>query len=99
MRQIDGGRFELDDQEIDLAMKIGDRLKIEFAVIVQAAIDAGRDSGTPEQCVMSAICTEALLIAAFCHNGTPDSFRQMVEFAMTAAARHKADPNDEARIQ
>jgi hypothetical protein len=99
MRQVGDGRFELDDQEIDLAMKIGDRLKLEFAVIVQAAIDAGQQSGVPDQCVLSAICTEALLIAAFCHNGTPESFRVMAEFAMTAAARHKADPNDEARIQ
>jgi hypothetical protein len=99
MKSLPNGCFELDEQEIDLAMKIGDRLKTEFAVVVQAAIDAGTDSGVPDQCVMSAICTETLLLAAFCHNGTPDSFRQMVEFAMTAAARHKADPNDEARIQ
>lgn len=99
MRPLGGGRFELDDQEIDLAMKIGDRLKLEFAVIVQAAIDAGQQSGVPDQCMMSAICTEALLIAAFCHNGTSESFRQMVDFALIAAARHKADPTNEASIQ
>jgi hypothetical protein len=98
MKPTADGRFvQMDDQEIDLSMKIGDRLKLEFAVIVQAAIDAGQQSGVPDQCVMSAITTEALLVAAFCHNGTPESFRDMVDLAVIAAARCKAEP--EARTQ
>jgi hypothetical protein len=99
MRQISSGAYELDDWEIALAMKIGDRLKLEFAVVVQRAIDAGQLSGVPEQCIMSAIATEALLIAAFCHNGTHASFLQMVELAVVAAASFKADQNETMRIQ
>jgi hypothetical protein len=99
MRPVGDGRFELDDHEIAIAMEIGKRLKLRLAMVVQTAIEAGQDSDTPEQCVLSAITTETLLIAACCHTGTAESFRQMVEFALLAAARFKADPDGKARIQ
>jgi hypothetical protein len=99
MRPVGDGRFELDDQEIAVAMEIGERLKMKLAMVVQTAIEAGQDSDTPEQCVLSAITTETLLIAACCHNGTAESFHQMVEFALLAAARFKADPDGRSQLQ
>jgi hypothetical protein len=99
MRQIADGRFELDDHEIALAMKIGDRLKREFAAVVQTAMDAADKSGVPTHCVMSAVATETLLIAACCHNGTPESFRGMVDLAMTAAEKFKAAPDEAGAMQ
>jgi hypothetical protein len=99
MRSVGDGRFELDDYEIAVAMEIGERLKLKLAMVVQAAIETAQHNDIPEQCVLSAIATETLLIAACCHNGTPESFRQMVEFALLAAARFKADPTDRMRMQ
>jgi hypothetical protein len=99
MRPVGDGRFELDDREIAIAMEIGERLKLKLAAVVQAAISAGQHNDIPQQCVLSAIATETLLIAVCCHNGTADSFRQMVEFALLAAARFKADPDAKAKLQ
>jgi hypothetical protein len=99
MRPVGDGRFELDDHEIAVALEMGERLKMKLAMVVQAAIAAGQDSDIPQQCIFSAIATETLLIAACCHNGTPESFRQMVEFALLAAARFKADPDGKAKLQ
>jgi hypothetical protein len=97
MKQNADGRFELDDFEIALAMKIGDRLKLQFATIIQAVMEAGDKSGIPTQCVSSAIATEALLVAACCHNGTPKSFREMVEMALGAAERFKSYTDQDER--
>jgi hypothetical protein len=99
MRPVGDGRFELDDDEIALAMQIGDRLKTEFAIIGQAAIASGHESGIPDHVILSALCTEALLLAACCHNGTPESFLVMVKTALIAAARNKAEPNDKVSMQ
>jgi hypothetical protein len=99
MRPVGDGRFELDDQEIAIAMELGERLKMKLAMVVQAAVEAGQHNDLPQQCIFSAITTETLLVAAFCHGGTAESFRQMVEFALLAAARFKADPDGNARIQ
>jgi hypothetical protein len=99
MRPVGDGRFELDDHEIAVAMEIGERLKMKLAMVVQAAIAAGQDNDIPSQCVLSAIATETLLIAACCHNGTQESFREMVEFALLAAARFKANPDGKVQLQ
>jgi hypothetical protein len=101
MKQIGDGRFELDDFEIAMAMKIGDRLKLQLAAVVQAAIEAGAKTGIPDQCVMSAIASEALLVAACCHNGTTESFRSMVEMALMATKHFKsyADSGEHGAMQ
>jgi hypothetical protein len=90
MKQNGDGRFELDEFEIALAMEIADRIKLQLAAVVQTAIEAGGKTGIPDQCVMSAIATETLLLAACCHNGTTESFRSMVEMALVATERFKS---------
>jgi hypothetical protein len=99
MKQIADGRYELDEVELALAMKVGERLKLQFATIIQAVMEAGDRSGIPTQCVSSAIATEALLVAACCHNGTPTSFREMVEMALVATERFKSYADERGAMQ
>ena len=99
MRPVGDGRFELDDQEIAIATEIGEHLKMKLANIVQTAIESAEQNGIPAQCALSAITAETLLISACCHNGTPESFHQMVEFALFAAARFKANLDGRSQLQ
>jgi hypothetical protein len=86
-----GDGFVLDDREVDQAMRIGEGLKLKFAFAVKSAMAAGRDGGASPDCVMSAVVTEALLLAACCYEGTDDSFRAMVELALAAARRCRTE--------
>jgi hypothetical protein len=85
-----GRYFELDAAEIDLAMKVGNRASVEFAVIGQAVIKTAAEAGIPDHIIASAICTEALLLAACFHKGTPESFLVMATHAIAAAAERGA---------
>jgi hypothetical protein len=99
MRPVgNSGLVELDDQEIALAMKVGEQLKFQLAIIAQTAMKSAEETGIPDYIIMSALCTEALLLAACCHNGTPASFQQMVDLAIVDACKYRS-PKQKARTQ
>lgn len=90
----DAVNFELDDDDISLAMQIADRLRREFIVIGEAVVKTADETGVPYHIVASALCSEALTFAACVHSGTPESFREMAAAAsvMITGTKEKAEP-------
>jgi hypothetical protein len=93
-----GRYFELDNDEIELAMAIGIRARLEFVAAGRALITAAQETGIPDHIVASALCTEALLLAACLHGGTSESFLVMAGHALEATG-DQAEPATRAGTQ
>jgi hypothetical protein len=89
MKAMEGGNYQLDAREIAQAMAIGRRLRIELAQIAEATMTRGLEMNMPGQVMGSAICAEALLVAAIFHGGAPESFMEMAEEALTLIDKHE----------